>query len=93
MKKVSGAAPEKRHVTLTVESSPVILSPMPEAQCTSELPLKNYSIVSEVDILDGAPRCEIRSRLRRYNTLVRDGKMRRIVIKGTPFYVALEASS
>jgi hypothetical protein len=56
---------------------------------------KNISIpenaILEEDIIAGVNRCDIRARIRKYRDQVRWGKMRRIVVAGTPYYVPVEA--
>lgn len=44
---------------------------------------------SEKEILGKCSRYEIRSILRKYSLLVRDGKMKRIIVKGMPYYVPI----
>lgn len=56
-----------------------------------DIPPKNLSIpanaISEESLLRGIPRSSIRPTLGKMMVQVRHGRMRRVVVKGMPFYI------
>jgi hypothetical protein len=53
----------------------------------SRVVLKGILPVKEYDLIDGVGKSEKKAILTRYKYLIRDGKVKRVIIHGEPWYI------